>query len=163
LNGGRDLGMLQAHAHPGPPAVAHIPNRPCPPRWGSGSGDAACGVDGVSLYRRGEHRDWRLLREYGDERPSGAHETGAVQGHFTRLRPKSSVAFPRPPCPLHRPRSGLQLLMDAWHIGRLPFREPGCRSNRSLPPYSQPHRRLISEAPRIRTPLDRVPAYPARL
>jgi hypothetical protein len=93
LNGGRDLGMLQAHADPGPPAVAHIPNRPCPPRWGCGSGDAACGVDGVSLYRRGEHRDWRLLREYGDGRPSSAHETGAVQGHFARLRQRVRLHF----------------------------------------------------------------------
>ena len=71
----------------------HSPDRPCLPRWGCGSGDAACGVHGVSLFGCGENRDRRLLREYGDERPSSAHETGAVQGHFARCSPPPSLSF----------------------------------------------------------------------
>src|ERR1700730_7775026 len=45
------------HADLDPPAIAHCPDRPCLPRWGCGSGDAACGVHGVSLYGCGENRD----------------------------------------------------------------------------------------------------------
>jgi hypothetical protein len=150
-----------SHADLGPPAIAHCPDRPCLSRWGCGSGDAAYGVHGVSLYGCGANRNRRLLREYGDKRPSSAHETGAVQGHFARLRQRVRLRFlARPARSVDRTRVSHSL----WARGILAaghFASRAVDQTRSLPPYSQPHSRLISRS--IRTPLDRVPAHPARL
>ena len=108
--------------------------------------DAAYGVHGGSLYGCGENRDRRLLREYGDERPSSAHETGAVQGHLARLRQRVRLHFlARPSRSIDRARVSNSL----WARGILVACRFGSRAvdqTRSLPPNCQPHRRLISRS-----------------
>ncbi len=125
------------------PAIAHWPDRRCLPRWGCGS---ACEVHGVGLHGRGENRDPRLLREYGDGRPchARAYETGAVQGHFARLRQRVRLHFlARPSGSVNRAR----VSNDLWAGGILVARCLAGRAvdqTRPLPPYNAPHHRLIA-------------------
>jgi hypothetical protein len=86
-----------------------------------------------------------LLREDGDESPCHASvdETGAVQGHFARVRqPAGLYFFARSPGSVNRPRVSNRL--GAGGILVTP-----CLASRAidqtwpLPPYNEPHNRLI--------------------
>jgi hypothetical protein len=141
LNGGRDLGMLQACGS-GLPTVAHCPDRPFLPHGGRGSCDAA---GGVSLYGCRANRDRRLLRKDGDERPchASAHETDAVQGHFARLCQSGGLyLFAGASSSVNRTRVPNHL----WTRGILVapcFASRAVDQTRPLPPYSELHSRLI--------------------
>jgi hypothetical protein len=100
---------------------------------------------GASLYGCRANRDRRLLREDGDQRPchASAHETGAVQGHFARLCQSGGLyLFAGASSSVNRPRVPTRL----WTRGILVapcFASRAVDQTRPLPPYSEPHSRLI--------------------